>query len=727
MRKILRSVRAELIAAVLALSIALFFSLHVMHFSHRNDAERQIWSVSMSVLGHSWQFALPAWQTFEAFEYRLYDARFFSRGKQLPLCHDKIVIVGIDENTLARFAWPTPRAQYARLIRRLKGAGAREIVIDVDFSSPQNPRDDAALEKAMQEAGNVLLVSYLTPERLTKNNGQNLGLLLRTTTPLERFDQWTPDLALVYVPLDSDGRARRYPLYGVINDSTVGSVAALSAAFYQKILDGNENKTYEKLLHERRWPALNARVLSVPTVASRDANDKENADAPILFSTPLYFWGPQATFQTDSFLDVLQSSEGDFSPPALKKKFGGKIVFVGATTHFLKDMFPIPAFVRSEDKLVENARDVDVNELPGVEIHATATAMLLDGTYIRTQSTRDALLSLFGVTLGAVFWTVSQRTLASRMARKAQELWVSAGLPGKINTPVWLGSYLLLSALPLVGFSLLAQWFFNQRNLWVLTAYPGLSAATATGAVLIFLFGVESGERRKTEALFSRAASPQLLAKMLASGEDYLKPENICVTVLFSDLEGFTTYSESHSPEEVIDVTNDFLSSVVPIIHKYDGWVDKYIGDAIMAVFGALVPREDHAQVALKCAVEIQEEAVKWRKKTGVAFYMRIGIHTGEVIAGYMGSRKSEGSRERMDYTVIGDTVNLASRLEGKNKEFGSWIMCSSDTFKAAPGVVAAENVSASIKGKSKEVEVYIVRGLKSDPERDKNWAKAAL
>jgi adenylate cyclase len=103
---------------------------------------------------------------------------------------------------------------------------------------------------------------------------------------------------------------------------------------------------------------------------------------------------------------------------------------------------------------------------------------------------------------------------------------------------------------------------------------------------------------------------------------------------------------------------------------------------------------------------------------------MRVGIHTGEVIAGNMGSRATAGIPDRMDYTVIGDTVNLASRLEGKNKEFGSWIMCSAQTFEAAPDIVAAQNVSASIKGKSKEVEVYIVRGLKDEPERDKNWAK---
>jgi adenylate cyclase len=297
---------------------------------------------------------------------------------------------------------------------------------------------------------------------------------------------------------------------------------------------------------------------------------------------------------------------------------------------------------------------------------------------------------------------------------------------GQVHSFTWFSLYLLLGALPLLVFWLVAVWLFAHHNLWVITAYPMLSAGGATGVVLLFLFGIESAERRKTQAYFSRIVSPELMAKMLASGEDYLQPEELCVTILFTDLEGFTTYSESHPPDEVIEVTNDFLSSVVPVIYRHGGWVDKYIGDAIMAVFNWPVADPGHAERALRCAVEMQEAALEWRRKTGIAFYMRVGIHTGEVIAGNMGSKACENCPERMDITVIGDTVNLASRLEGKNKEFGSWIMCSADTFKAAPGVVAAQNVSASIKGKSAEVEVYIVTGLKNDPKRDKYWAKNA-
>jgi adenylate cyclase len=706
MKNFLRRRRAEFVAGVLALFVALCFTPQVLHFSHRNDAERVVWT------------NLPLWQTLESFEYRLYDARFVARGIRKPESLDKIAIVGVDENTLRVGDWPMPRRNYAPLIRALKAAGARVIALDFDFSQPQTPLDDAALERAVHSAGNVLLISYLTPE--LDQSKKTATFTLRTTTPLDRFDQWTPDLSLVYIPLDSDERARRYPLYAVINGTPVGSLAALAAASYQKILDGNENKKYEQLLENRQWPSLQNGLCQVPVFASRDPQTR--SDVPIVFSTPLCFWGPRKTFPTYSFVDVQQ---GKYSAAEMRQLFGGKIVFVGPTAHILKDEFAAPSFVNSGES--ENSlrnRDSNLAELPGVELHAAATAMLLDGTYIRTQSTRSALWTLLGLTLFSSLWAASLRGLVSQAARGAQVLWTRRRLPGQIHTTLWFALYLVLGALPIVSFWLAAQWLFTNHNFWLIAAYPLLSAGMATGLVLLLLFGVESGERRKTEMLFSRAASPQLTAKMLASGEDYLQPEVICLTVLFTDLEGFTTYSESHAPREVIEVTNDFLSSVVPIIHQYDGWVDKYIGDAIMAVFGAPVEREDHAEVALRCAVEMQDAAAKWRKKTGIGFYMRAGIHTGEVIAGYMGSRESKNSRERMDYTVIGDTVNLASRLEGKNKEFGSWIMCSAQTFEAAPDIVAAQNVSASIKGKSKEVEVYIVRGLKDEPERDKNWAK---
>jgi hypothetical protein len=114
----------------------------------------------------------------------------------------------------------------------------------------------------------------------------------------------------------------------------------------------------------------------------------------------------------------------------------------------------------------------------------------------------------------------------------------------------------------------------------------------------------------------------------------------------------------------------------------------------------------------------MQEESARFREETGIDFYTRIGIHTGEMIVGAIGA----ATCKQFNYTALGDTVNLASRLEGKNKEFGSWIMCSAATFEAAGGIVEAESARASIKGKSQDVEVFIVHGLRGEPEQDKNW-----
>jgi adenylate cyclase len=157
---------------------------------------------------------------------------------------------------------------------------------------------------------------------------------------------------------------------------------------------------------------------------------------------------------------------------------------------------------------------------------------------------------------------------------------------------------------------------------------------------------------------------------------------------------------------------------MVRIVQAHGGNMDKFIGDAIMAFFGAPIPRYDHSVQAVLCAIAMQEECTRFREDTGVEFYMRIGIHSGEMIAGSIGAEKARF----LNFTMIGDDVNLASRLEGKNKEFGSWIMCSAETFEAARSLVEGESARANIKGKAKDVEVYIVRGLKGHPEQSNHW-----
>jgi adenylate cyclase len=288
---------------------------------------------------------------------------------------------------------------------------------------------------------------------------------------------------------------------------------------------------------------------------------------------------------------------------------------------------------------------------------------------------------------------------------------------------VWFGLFAGLGGLVNILFWQICKSLFIYQNFWIVAVYPEVSAGLSSVLMLLVLFGIESAERRKTTTQMGRFLSPAIVDEILAHPEEeYPRSRRTTATVIFTDLEGFTTYSENHEPEEVVETLNHYMTRMVPIVREYGGEVDKYIGDAIMGFFGVPVPRYDHAARALLCAIAMQDECARFREETGIAFYMRIGIHTGDVIAGCMGSE--DVHCEHLNYTVIGDTVNLASRLESKNKEFSSWIMCSAATYEAAPDIVEVEAASTQIKGKSQAVDVLIVRGLKGDPDYDKRWGR---
>ncbi|HEX8834206.1 MAG TPA: adenylate/guanylate cyclase domain-containing protein, partial [Abditibacteriaceae bacterium] len=723
-----RDWRFEIVAAALSILVSLFFCLHVLHFAHRNDTDRRVWH------------ALPFWKALEAQEYTLYDQRFSRRGPRVPLSRDKIAIVAVDQASLNRVGqWPWPRAMHARLIDRLNKAGASVVALDFDFSDYQKLGDasansattlgeaatlsanDRALVAAAERAGNVIAPSFSDfgqSDKETQNVQAETNLLI---TPFEQLDATMPDLSLAYMPLDSDGGARRYTWLGVFQPDSetpavLGSFAGLAVAMHQKRLDGNENKAYEKALLGGQAQTLAGQTARVPVSRARAAA----ADAPQMQTTLVHYWGPAGAFPTYSYSDVLLSRDGAYSDAALKEKFAGRIVFVGATAHILKDLFPMPQIAAlsagTQTKKDERARAM----LPGVELHATAAAMFLDGAFIRQASIGITLASVFALTLFASLLIVLAREPVNAGARGFQTFWRKRNLPGRVYDTSWFALYACIAFVPVALFWQGARWLFTTQNLWIIVVYPALSACVGAGGVLLYLFGTEAAERRKALTHFSRMVSPDVMDEILAHPEEELsRPRRVRATILFTDLEGFTTYSENHEPEEVIEALNDYLDRLVPVVQEYGGTIDKYIGDAIMAYFGAPVPRWDHAAQALHCAIALQNECARFREETGIPFYMRVGVHTGDVIVG------SVGSAQRADYTVIGDTVNLASRLEGKNKEFGSWIMCSTETYDAAPDVACVESASTQIKGKSRAVDVYIVRGLAGEAPRDKYWGRS--
>lgn len=756
--KFLRTRRLEITGLLLSLLVCLLFVPQVRHFSHRNDTIREV-------------SPLPFWQTFENLEYRLYDARFTERGIRRPASRDKIAIIGVDQSTLDVLGdWPFPREWHAQVIRRLQKAGAKSIFIDVDFSGRQRIESDAALASAVAQAKNVLLPShiereatssgnqqttaYLTTQPLNKNSYDALflndeGKLNADKTPSELrayrifsalgLEEQTPEPCFISVLYDSDGALRRYPVRTALwgGDENIGSVAMLSAGIYQNLLDGEENPRYEEAMATTSWPSQTGILKPIPIVPSLPPPGK----APHQISTLIYFWGPPSrnptdTFPTYSYKDIkgyrtktnlnedqTVDAQGHwvwhgFSDAEMKKYFGGRMVFIGATATILKDTFQMPLFISDVSTDSES-------RISGVEIHATVAAMLLDGVYLHSQATQGTILTMFALTLLAALWTLLLRGLVSRMARAAQYRWSRWRAPWRIHSTVWFMLYGVLAALPLVFFWEIAKWFFSDRNLWVIVIYPALSAGLSTGLMLILLYVSENAERRKTVAQFGRFMSPTILDEVLARPEeDYPRPRRAYATVLFTDLEGFTSYTETHDAEQVVEALNAYMTRMIPIVQSHGGTIDKYIGDSIMAYFGVPLPFEDHAACALKCAITLQDACADFRAETGIEFYMRVGVHTGDVIAGSMGSEGDGDSQPLLNYTVIGDTVNLASRLEGKNKEFGSWIMCSAATYEAAPNVVCVESASTQIKGKVESVDVYVVRGLAGQAPSDTRWGR---
>ena len=265
--------RAALFIGLLA---ALLWAPYLWFFSARENGEQmeQRWLVGRSGL--------------ENIELHLLDTRFTARGVRVPASADKIAIIGIDQNSMGRIGkWPWPRALHARLIDKLKAAGARVIVLDFDFSDHQNlgasnalSSNDLALIKATKNAGNVALASLLVPE-----TGANGELSYQLNTPFsadpnggEGLDEQTLDLGVAFLPADSDGRFRRYPFALQVNGETLGGLAPLGCAIYQKTLDAQSSERYQNALQRGLWPAaLDATLAGKVTIARHSSGKRRCA------------------------------------------------------------------------------------------------------------------------------------------------------------------------------------------------------------------------------------------------------------------------------------------------------------------------------------------------------------------------------------------------------------------------------------------------------------------
>jgi adenylate cyclase len=396
----------------------------------------------------------------------------------------------------------------------------------------------------------------------------------------------------------------------------------------------------------------------------------------------LSYLGPPGSFTTVSYYQALDPSQH-----LPENFFRGKIVLVGRAVKTAPelgkagpDMFATPFLFSQRSRL-----------MAGVEIHANMILGLLEGRFVQKLARWEAALLLLAL-----------------------------GLLGSLVQVRWkpFRSGLLACAI-LGGYWVCACGLFSGRGLWIPTLLPVLSFSVPYGAMAFHAYFQSERKRREIRKAFSHYLSPSILKAVLKNPEDLkLGGERVEVTILFSDLAGFTTLAEKLSPEGVHLFLNRYFTEMTSIIFAHRGTIDKFIGDAIMAFWGAPVADAEHAVHACRAAVAMQERMKSLREEMKVEglpeLFVRIGINTGQAIVGNM------GSSELFNYTVLGDAVNLASRLEGANKEFGTSILISGFVYeKAAASVRARPLGRIAVKGKTVEVEALELVGIAAEEEAD--------
>jgi adenylate cyclase len=370
------------------------------------------------------------------------------------------------------------------------------------------------------------------------------------------------------------------------------------------------------------------------------------------------YTGPPGGYPRYSFTDVVH---GRVPAEALK----GKVLFIGATALGVYDMRVTPFH----------------GNTPGVEIHATVADNIISDRFIR-QGGLEALVDMFFIVL---------------LGTLAYFLTTRLRLYGAIPATV-----LMLSVYIWFAYDMFAAGH------WINIIYPTLSAILALLTGGSFRYLVLERSAREMRSMFSSYLSPKLVAR-LERDPDAAKigGDTKEVTVLFTDIKGFTSFSESHPPQVVVSRLNEYLGEMVKIIEQHDGTIDKFIGDAVMAYWGAPLTQPDHARLAMSCmaamATKMGELRVKWQAEGVEPFAIRGGLHSGEVVAGNVGF-----AGKKMEYTVIGDTVNLASRLEGTAKYYGIAYLVSEQTRDLAAEVCPYRELDKiRVVGKQFPVTIY--------------------
>jgi adenylate cyclase len=627
------------------------------------------------------QFAYTAF-----LEDRFYDLREnFVRDKSK--IDKRISLVAIDDYSIKKIGkWPFPRENYTKLMKKLKTFGAKVVAYDVFFSESAlvcpGTNVDQEFADSMAEfqsvPGNKVIIPYSLssyPEEVFEevpdvlynfvmDTKQNQGLntrqmyVERKVFPIPQLFQNDVALAHIQVEADSDGLLRHYPLMGNVD------------TLY---FPGFSLATYEAFTGDR--PTLELLNVGEAKLKLKTGDLFLNN----MGESKVRWLGGERNFPVYRFWDIINAPDND---QKLKEVFNGNVVFIGSTAYGAHDLRHTPV-----DPL-----------MPGVFFHMNMLHMLLEGTFFK-RADQSMTYSWIILVLGTLILLITQffgNALFDLMA---------------------------LVTITAVMFILDVKYLTPQG--YEIKLFFCLFSVIGCYSWNTFLhFYLANKDKQFLKNAFGNYISPELIDEMYKSGEPPKLGGDVGIrTAYFTDIQGFSTFSEKLSATQLVELLNEYLTHMTDILLEEKGTLDKYEGDAIIAFFGAPMPLEDHAYKACIVAHRMQERLAELRMKwqgegdkwpeVVHEMRMRIGINSGEIVTGNM------GSTSRMNYTMMGDTVNLAARLEESAKQYGIFTHVSKEAKElAGEDFLWRELDTIRVVGKSVAVTSFDLLGLKaSAPE----------
>lgn len=632
----------------------------------------------MLILG-TFLFALFAsyFDPFRLLDLKIENQLFELRGP-LSIEDTTVVLVAIsneaDQEIPYKYPWPT--RYYAKLVENLNIAGAKAIGFDVIFDNEDqySPKNDSIFARALQKYDNVVLAGNIHSERQYRGSGSSSysKMLVEANSILAGAS--SNQMGLVSTVRDLDDQFRRYPLYRTYNNKTYYPLGLELLRVYNgwEDLPPVENNKNYFTFGSYRIPKYDNQAMSINYFGGPYSFPVHSFEM-VIDDTTVTLVTEEEAFPINSFSDPdygLQSNN----------VFKDKIVLVGATMPVLNDFHATPF-----------AND---GSMPGYEIHANAIQTILSGKYIHHPPVWFNLLLLLVI---SIFIVVAINRSSGRLA------------------------FFQFSCIALLVVVLIITGFIHFDYM-IKASGPLMAVVFGYLGTLSYNFVGEQREKKRIRDMFSTYLSPTVVNQMIESeSEPQLGGDETHITAFFSDIEAFSSFSEQMQPRPLVELINEYLSEMTDIIIDEGGTLDKYIGDAIVAFFGAPISMSDHAYRACVVSQLMQDRMTslceKWAAEGNrwpeAVHYMRnrTGINTGIMLTGNMGSSR------RFNYTIMGDNVNLAARCESAGKIYGVYSLVTAETKREAEEFgdrcVFRYMDRIKVKGRRQPVDIYEIMGLK--------------